>query len=612
MILKALYDYYERKLAIGKIEPIGFAKKEIDFFIIIDKDGNYDDRENLQTLTGKRMRGTTKQVPGIGKQVQKHDNSGEDANLLWDKAEFVLGVGNKDKKKLNSFIKTVKDYYPEPPEDIQALLQFYEKELLKKQPFESILANQDLANAVKMGSPILSFKIKNNTLPIFSQPHVKTAIENLKPTTLTLGTCLITGQSNVPIENTHTVTKGIIGSQTSGANLVSFNNASLLSYHKEQSYNAPVSKIAAEAYTKALQQLIDSEQNKKRVSDTTIIFWSERKTVEITLEEEVMAWVIAAQKVDDDNPDKEVDKIEKFIQSIFNGQYSSDKTNHFYVLGLSPNAARISVRFWKAPSVEDFGKNIKKHFDDFEIVHREYEPKYLSLYEILSSVSIVTNKRDKPNVIFFRGKAYDVIPNLSGQLVEAIIDGSQYPLTLIQQCIIRIRAEVSKKDKNGKSIPNVTYSRAAIIKAYLNRFNKIHKHNFKEITMGLDKTNSSIGYLLGRLFSVIERAQFVSNNYKEPNAGIRDRFFGAFSTSPISVLPIIEKLYSHHLKKIKNSQKFFETKLLEENKKEIFDKLDPLKIPAHLTLQHQALFIIGYYHQKQELESFKSNKKENQ
>jgi CRISPR-associated protein Csd1 len=611
MILKALYDFYERKLAIDKIEPIGFAKKEIDYFVIIDQDGNYVDFEKLQIPKGKKFSGTPFTVPSIGKQVQKHDNSGEDANLLWDKSEFVLGVGNNGRKKLSSFIKTISQFYPDPPEDIKALQNFYDKELLKIKPFETITDNSEIGEIIKTGSPILSFKIKGNATPICSQQHVKQAVENKAETDLKYGTCLITGQVNVPIEKNHIVVKRIIGSQTSGANLVSFNKPSSLSYHKDQSYNAPTSKYAAEAYTKSLQQLVDSEHNKKRVADTTILFWSEKKSEEIAPEEEAFAWLIAAQKIDDDNPDRGVDKIEKFIDSIFTGNYQQAKTNHFFVLGLSPNAARISVRFWKTPSVENFGLNIKKHFEDFKIIHGPQEQKYLSLYEILSSVSIVTNKRDKPNVIFFRGKAYDVIPNLSGQLVEAIIDGSQYPLNLVQQCIIRMRAEASKKDKNGKTIPNVNYARAAILKAYLNRFNRIHKQNQKEITMSLDKTNTNVGYLLGRLFSVIERAQFVSNNYKEPNAGIRDRFFGSFSSSPISVLPIIEKLYGHHLKKIKNSQKFFETKILDENKKEIIDKLKPSEIPAHLTLQQQALFTIGYYHQKQELESFKSNKKEN-
>lgn len=603
MILQALYEYYNRKLAINEIDPIGFLTKEIDFIVIINSEGEYVDFENHQLQIGKKIRGTPLRVPAIGKQALKHDNSGKDANLLWDKAEFVFGVGKSGRNKLNYFLETINYYYPSPLADVKSILKFYEKEMLKKYPFEMILENKEIGELLKTGKPNVTFKIDGKKIPIINETHINKAISDKKPKKIKLGTCLITGDINVPIESTHMVTKGIKGSQTSGANLISFNKPSFLSYRKEQSENAPVSKISAESYTKALQSLIDSEHNRVRVADSTIVFWAEKQTEEVNPEE--MFTFLVAQTKDRDDPNKGVQVIESFINSIFTGQYSFAGTNHFYVLGLSPNAARISVRFWKAPSVEDFGQNIKKHFDDFEIVHKDYQSKYLSLYEILSSISLETKKRDKPNVIYFRGKFYDVIPNLTGALIEAIIDGSQYPLTLLQQCIIRIRAEASKKDKNGKNIPNVSYPRAAILKACLDRKFQIQNSINKEVKMSLDKTNNNIGYLLGRLFSVIERAQFVSNGYKEPNAGVRDRFWGSFSSSPISTLPIIEKLYGHHLKKIKNIRKYYEANLLEENKKEIVDKLDPLNIPAHLTLDQQALFSIGYYHQKLDLEKFR-------
>lgn len=602
MILKALYDYYERKPEIHA--PIGYEKEELDFIIILNKEGNFVDLQNKR----ENKRGKEYFVP---KAVVR--TAAPKPNLLWDKIEYVTGFGKDEKKSAQAkkynkaFIDKLKTLPEELKEDsgVKTVLLFYDKnqteELIKHQSWEEcfkisgwisfqldgendLIANRNVIKKYQ-GEEFLSGKNEEDD------------IKKLKE-----GVCLITGEKKI-IKRLNTELR--LPGSDKNVKIVAFQkNSGFDSYGKEQAYNAPISILAENNFSAALKHLINSKTNKKIVSDTTILFWSERQAEEVTPEEEVFSWVIAAQKVDEDNPDKGVDTIEKFVNSIFTGQLSSARSNHFYVLGLSPNAARISVRFWKAPSVEDFGKNIKKHFEDFEIVHREYEPKYLSLYEILCSVSIVTKKRDKPNVIFFRGKAYDVIPNLAGQLVEAIIDGSQYPLTLVQQCIIRIRAEASKKDKSGKSIPNVTYPRAAIIKAYLNRFNKIHKQNQKEITMSLDLNNLNVAYRIGRLFAVLEKIQEESALPTKINATIRDRFYGSASSSPITVFPRLLRLKNSHLKKLNDGRKIYFEKLIGEIVNEM------KSFPTNLSLNEQANFAIGYYHQRQAFFTSKLDKNE--
>jgi CRISPR-associated protein Csd1 len=608
MILQALYDYYQIKRDSGDIPPEGYSNKKIDFFIILDNEGKYVDIESLQVIEKNKLVGKSFQVPSIGKQVERHSNAGNDANLLWDNTEFVLGIGKKGEIKSNSFIETIGAYYPHPPNDVTAVLKFLKQLKTESTSIQKLVNHNDYGEQIESGKVIVSFRI-GSAKPIIYEDHVKYALDVKKEKSEVLGTCLITGEQEVPIELTHTPTKGVIGSQTSGANLIAFNKISFTSYHKEQSFNAPVGTKAASGYIKALKYLIDSPTNKVRIADSTILFWAEKASSFIN-PEEVFSWVITAQKLKEEDPDKGVEAIKTLYNAIFTGQLPREKNNRFYILGLAPNAARISVRFWKSQSLEEFGYNIKKHFDDLKIVQPDWKSDYIVLNEILSSVSLVTKNVKKSNIIHYRGKAYDVTPNLAGHMVEAIIDGSLYPKTLLNLCIIRIRAEATKKDQNGKSIPNVTRTRAAILKAYLNRLYANQKINQKEIKMSLDKSNTNEGYLLGRLFAILERAQFVSNNYKEPNSGVRDRYYSSFSSSPVSVLPIIERLYGHHLKKIKNAQKFYDAKLMEENKKEIVDKLEPDKIPSNLTLQQQALFSIGYYHQKNELETFKTNTKE--
>jgi len=574
MILKALYDYYERKAEIQA--PIGYEKEELDFIIIIDKEGNFVDLQNKR----ENKRGKEYFVP---KAVVR--TASVKPNLLWDKIEYITGFGKDEKKSAQAkkynkaFIDKLKTLPEELKEDsgVKTVLLFYDKtqteELIKHQSWEECLKVSGWMS-FQFESEVDLIANREAVKKYQEQKFISGNYEEDDVKKLKEGVCIITGEKKI-IKRLNTELR--LPGSDKNVKIVAFQkNSGFDSYGKEQAYNAPISILAENNFSAALKHLINSKTNKKIVSDTTILFWSEIQVEEIN-PEEVFSWVIAAQKVDEDNPDKGVDTIEKFIESIFTGQLSSARSNHFYVLGLSPNAARISVRFWKTPSVEDFGMNIKKHFDDFEIVHGPKEQKYLSLYQILSSTAL-------------QYKMENVPPNLTGAVIESIIDGTPYPSALLQQCIRRIRAE-----------QNVNRARAAILKATLNRHNKIHNQNIKEITMSLDLNNLNVAYRVGRLFAVLEKIQEEAN--PGINATIRDRFYGSASGSPITVFPRLLSLKNSHLKKLSDGRKIYFEKLIGE----IINETN--SFPTNLSLNEQANFAIGYYHQRQDFFTSNTDKK---
>jgi CRISPR-associated protein Csd1 len=590
MILQALCDYYQRKLSLGEIAPDGFITKKIDFMIVVDHKGCYVDIECKQSQKGKRLVGQEKRVPAIGKQAEKHSNSGKDANLLWDKAEFVLGVGKNGMSKNQSFMDTLEKYYPNPPKDVGYILEYLKKEKNKPIPFKKITNHPEYGELISTGAPIVTFKILGSTEPITEKKHVENALSNYVEPKLKLGTCLVTGMSNIPISPNHTVTKGIIGAQTSGANIVSFNKPAFRSYKKPKSLNAPVSMKSAAAYTKALQGLIDSTTNKTRIGDATVVFWAQKKAIAFDLEDNFQ-WYITQRK---DNPDRGVQAVIALYEAVESGKLPLEEGNSFYVLGLSPNAARISVRFWKVGTVKDFAERIKQHFDDLNIIKADYEKPYCTLNELLASTSTETKDSRKPSAVYYKGKFYDVPPNQAEAVIRCVLDGTPYPETLLHQCLRRIRSEVARKDKNGKLMQNVSRPRAAILKAYFNRINRINYHNKKEILMALDPEYDDVGYVLGRLFALLEKIQEQSAKPNRLNSTIRERYYGSFSSSPAVVMQSLMNLKNHHLKKLNSGlRNWYENKLAE-----VLNLLDAKKIPAHLRLDQQAKFAVGYYHQR--------------
>lgn len=575
MILQALYEYYQRKAADPEshIAPQGLEWKSIPYLIVIDKNGKFLRLEDTTEREGKDKR--AQQFLVIKSKGRTGSASWQTANIFWDHFGYVLGQPkNTDeskqakaiedaRKQNNAFIQEVKNIAARFPdnEEIQAVNKFYEitenEELIQKDPLWEECIKKDGTN--------LTFRVTVSTSTVAENPDIISLVtdNDNKPKNSPEGICLITGeQGPIAILNSAISIPG----GKSGAKLVGFQkNSGYDSYYKEQGLNAPISKKAEAAYTTALNTLLDKDShNKYRLGDTSVVFWSQKKTQF----ESVFAFSFSAPPKD--NPDQNIETLEKVLDSIYTGKFREENETPFYILGLAPNAARISVRFWRQGTAGEFAKNLKQHFEDLKIHRNKGDKKYYPLFNLLTQVS-------------FQYKMENLPPNLASDMTQSILNNRPYPATLQMQCLLRIKAD-----------KNISDTKAAILKAYLNR--KYRKNNnVKDITMGLDTTNNNQAYLLGRLFAILEKIQ--GDAIPGANSTIKDRYYGAASTTPTAVFGRLLGLSKHHLSKLENGKAIYYDKLLQG----VINNIDSNGLPKYLSLDDQSRFAIGYYHQREEL-----------
>ncbi len=569
MILQALKEYYDRKAAVnpGALAPSGFEWKEIPFVILLNKDGTPIRVENTVEGDGRKKRAKRFLVP---QGVKKSCNIA--ANLLWGNAEYTLGMPDKNpvervKKQHAAFIQKLGNFAASGDEGIQAVLNFL-KRPDKIKLLEAVCEGRPQDLFAKGAN--ITFQLAGDSKIVAGREAVAKGIAGAASSTSgeAVGLCLVTGDRDIT-EKLHTAIKGVYGAQSSAANIVSFNLDAFRSFDKSQGANAPVGKRAAFAYTTALNHLLGKDSVQKLlVGDTTVVFWAQRKH---EIERQLADFFGEPQR---DDPDRGVKAVASLYKAIENGTFLNEENrrNRFYILGLSPNASRIAVRFWVVDTVAGIGRKIKRHFDDLRIVHGPAEKEVLSLKRLLASTAVL-------------GKAENIPPKLAGDTVRAILEGTPYPHTLLQAAILRIGAERA-----------ITHPRAALIKASINRTTR-HKNPAveEELKMSLDENNTSIGYRLGRLFAVLERIQQEAN--PGINATIRDRFYGAASGTPAAVFGNLMRLKNHHLSKLPSQgRRIYFEKLLGE----ILSGVSAAAgFPAHLGLEEQGRFAIGYYHQQQ-------------
>ena len=593
MILYALHDYYLRRQADAdlarRLPAFGLEHKEIAFILEIDAFGVLRSIVDTRYQDGKRKIGASYLVPQGIKRA-----AGIAANLLWDNAEYVLAL--PDVKKLEAAMAKGSDVdyrarlvemqqafrlriegLPETARQdkgIQATLAFLSRPTVQQlEPFGSFAD-------IEATNPVLSFRMVSDTELVCQRTGVTpslgaamaaeddsggtTAIEEDWPDSR----CLITG-ALAPSERLHTAIKGVWGAQTAGANIVSFNLRAFTSYGKSQGANAPVSKAAAFAYTTALNALLArGSRQRVQVGDASTIFWAQRAD---PIEDE-----LAALLGGDDNPDTHAQQVKALFEAVRSGAFDGARgSNLFYVLGLAPNAARIAVRFWHAAPLHDIANRVTAWFEDLALAGGPNDPPFPSLFRLLTAIAL-------------QGKADNIPPRLAGDLMRSILNGTPYPANWLTAAVQRCRAE-----------QQVTYLRAASIKACLNRQSTaVRTHHPSTTTPGeikpmLDINNPSVAYRLGRLFATLERIQETAS--PGLNATIRERYYGAASSTPVAVFTTLMRLKNHHLAKLPNKG---QTVNFERLLAEIVGGIDDF--PAHMNLSDQGRFAIGYYHQRQD------------
>lgn len=571
MILQALTRYYEALLKRGDIAPLGWSKTKISFALCLDKDGHVT--QVIPTMEPVEMGKKTVLRP-----QEKNLPAGEDrssnvaANFLWDNSGYILGIDQKGKpersKKYFSEAKAlhhaVLDGVNSPTSS--AILAFFDAWQPERAAEHPALASQ--LQAITSGGNLL-FRVdgvypqEDTAICDAWQRYWERTDKNAK-----LMQCLVTGQYHQEIARTHPKIKGDPrdGFQTMGNTLVSFNNDSESSYGQEQSYNAPVGKYAAFAYTAALNHLLANRNNVQIIGDTTVVCWAEG--AEPVYQDLFMSFVSGSLPPAISDNDLRA-ALKRLAMGLPCDDLGVDPNRTFYVLGLAPNAARLSVRFFLRDSFGKLMQNVNAHYERLKIVKPTYEKReVLSLWALLRETVNLNSKDKSPS------------PAMVGAAARAIFSGGLYPVSLLEAAMLRIRAE-----------RNITWGRAAIIKAYY--LKNPHTDCPKEVlTVSLNETSTNIPYTLGRLFSVYEAVQQAAN--PGINTTIKDKFFNSAAAMPASIFPVLNSLYQKHLRKLENGQRIYFDKQVSALKNVLHEDY-----PARMTLAQQGSFDLGYYHQTQ-------------
>lgn len=588
MVLQSLVKYYEILSEDDKadIPKQGYCKANVSYALVISTDGELVDVMPMKVpdSKGKKLVPQPMEVP---EQVKRAVNISP--NFLCDNSSYVLGFDNKGKPQrtkecFDAFCELHKTVLEGADcDEAKAVLSFLVKWDTKAAAENILFA--DFIDEIYKGANFI-FKLDGAFDFVHQNSIIKKAWERHKASMLTdgvRGRCMITGEE-AAVARLHPVIKGIKGGQAMGNSLVSFNAPAYESYNKEQGMNSPVSEYAAFAYGTVLNRLLSDASHRISLGDTTIVFWAQ--SPQSSLYQDVFSMLNEPDELKTLGTDKQRfvrdDEAVRTVRNIFlkiaegrriGCDYEADENTRFFILGLSPNAARISVRFFLSNTFGEILKRYEEHYRNLTIEKQiDDEPDALSVWRILNE-TVSPSSTDKSSS-----------PLLAGSFMRSVLTGQPYPAALFNSVMLRIRAE---KDIN--------YCKAAIIKAYLLRSSSDNK--YKEVlTVSLNTISDNRAYVLGRLFAALEQAQKNAST-SALNTTIKDKYFTAACANPAIAFPVLLRLSSHHIAKAEHGWRD------DERIGEIMQLLDVENkpFPKSLSLEEQGIFVLGYYHQKNKI-----------
>lgn len=622
-ILQSLAKRYDRLASAGEAPIPGFAPAQISFTIVLDHDGRYVATHDERTGEVRRLRPRMVIAP-----MPPERTSGVASGAFWDKTSYVFGrtapdatvSAAKQAKDIERLFKECAAFRTRHEKLLEGTIDVGCAALLAFLRHWSPARYETLEYAEEMLDQNVAFRLEGDNAFIHDRPAARAALmaEAGARDVLPPSMCLVTGQV-APIKRLHQRIKGVPGAHTAGPPLVSFDGDSFTSYGKVQGANAPVSEAAAFAYATALNLLLAASgtnakgrpdyRNRAMLGETAVAFWAEHDDAEYLARAVIGG---AGSEADDERVDAddnlpvdergESQKLRDVLRRMEEGRPLKDAApdmhpeSRVYVLGLSPNAARLSVRFWVEQSLDDFTRNFQLHWQDLRVEPKPHPwppPLWRLLLELTSTRSQLQKKIRLSRKA--ESESQKVPSTLSGEIMRAILTGLPYPRALLTQTIMRIRADQDERDeRSGLSVEKVSDLRVALLKACLARMYRWSLIT-EDVPVSLDLTTTNSAYRLGRLFSVLERLQRAALGQR--NATVRDRFYASASATPALVFPSLIRNARNHSKTIRTKVGAGLAEWFEDHIADIVSGLEG-SFPKTLPLEEQGRFALGYYHQR--------------